>query len=301
MGKIFKHYETFYNMVLSTIIMSNAQTPELKIDSQRIIEFIGKAYMLCDDLIEECKSIILEQLIFLGLTNDIEAARSDRKYDSNYSNEDVLFEIKGDALEKLQNMGGGGSPETNSSWFNYSHYKTYQADVRFTQINIASATGNLIATRQIGILKVLGIGCEVNAEEAIRRLSQCMYWGDIPSMHLLAYTYLLQGNKEKSEIIYELASLAKKYLYAGYTVLPDEAKENYSEEARIKYIYISSIKQDIINANHINDIDFSFVEALTSPSLDYFKRMDIINNYAQKEWKNITNSSEKPSKPLGFN
>lgn len=37
-----------------------------------------------------------------------------------------------------------------------------------------------------------------------------------------------------------------------------------------------------------------------SKSLDYFDRMNLINNFDKKEWKNITNSSNKPKEKLGF-
>ena len=82
--------------------------------------------------------------------------------------------------------------------------------------------------------------------------------------------------------------------------MPEKDKANYSEEAVIYYIYISSILQDIVFANKIEDIDYSFIEALRCENLDYYKRMYFINNYERKEWKDITNSAENPSKKIGF-
>ncbi len=301
MEEIFKNYEVFYNMVLSTTIMSNTMTEQMEADSKKIIEFIGKAYGKNKKFIGKCSKAILDELVSLGLTTDQQAVYSNREFGDEYSDKDVLFDIKGDVLSKLQNMGDTDNVEVNANWFDYSHYKTYQAYVRFAKINTTSASGNLISTRQIGILKALGIGCDKDIDEAIKRFSQCVFWGDIPSMYLLAYTYLLADNKEKSVLFYDVADLAKNYLNAGYTVLPDCVKESYGEEARTYYVYISSIKQDIIYAYNKNSIDFSFIEAITADSLDHFQRMYYINNYDKKEWKNITNSAEKPTKRIGFN
>ncbi|MEG2451022.1 MAG: hypothetical protein RSB09_04735, partial [Clostridia bacterium] len=93
----------------------------------------------------------------------------------------------------------------------------------------------------------------------------------------------------------------KKYLFAGYTVIPEKAKALYSEKARIYYVYISSIFQDIVHTQKVVDINFSFIEAITSDKIDYFKRMSFINNYSDQQWKEITNSSQSPTKKLGFN
>lgn len=298
-NKIYKYYDVFYDMVLSSTIMSNARTPELEADTRKIIEYIGKAYKLDENFITYCQDIILGELMTLALTVDQQAIYSSREYGYTYSDKDILYDIKGDVLNRLQEI-GRRDKEISGSWFDYSHYKTYQANIRYSKINATSASGNLIATRQSGILRVLGIGCNVDMTEGIKRLSQCMFWGDMTATNLLAYAYLLANDISKSNMFYELAELLKKYLYAGYTVLPETAKKEYSDEARTHYIYISTIKQDIIYAYNKYNIDFSFIEAITSGSLSYFDKMYHINNYDKKAWKDITNSSEKPASKLGF-
>ncbi len=303
MKEIFKNYEAFYNMVLSTTIMSNTSTPELDNDARRIIEFIGKAYKFEDKFIEKCTSIILDELSSFALTIDQDAVYTSRELGDKFSDKDVLFDIKGDVLNKLNGIFESRDEKIigiNRNWFDYTHYKTYEAHVRFSKINIASASGSLICTKQAGILKILGIGCEENLEEGIYRLMQCAIWGDIPSMYLLAYAYKLAGNEEKSKLFYEISEISKKYLNVGYTELSKEVRKQYSEEAYIYFVYIATIKQDIINACHMKTIDFSFIEAITSDKLDYYKRMYYINNYERKEWKEVTNSSREPSKVIGF-
>lgn len=227
--EIFKNYDAFYNMVLSATIMSNVKTAELEQDAGRIIDFIGNAYTLDLTLINNIKTIVFDELTVLNLSSDQQALYRNRDFSIQYSDTDSLYDIKADVLEKLQRLSNTEDNNVNPSWFDYSHYITYQPDIRFAKINLASASGNLIMTRQAGILKMLGIGCEVNEKEAIKRLLQCVYWGDIPSMYLLAYSYSLIGEAEQAKIFYELAALSKNYLNAGYTVLPEEAKKRYQK------------------------------------------------------------------------
>ncbi len=297
---LLENYDTFYNMVLSTTIMSNAHSGSFAVDAENIIKFIGKAYKMADQFINEATCVILNKLITLGLTADQQAVYSAREFGEEYTDEDVMFDIKGDVLHTLNSLSTDNSLDLNTSWFDYSHYKTYNAHVRFAKINIAGATGRLDPARQVGILKVLGIGCEKNLAEGSKRLMQCVLWGDVPSMYYLAYTYSMMGEEEKSKVFYELADISSKHLLSGCTVIPDEDKALYSEEARNYYVYVSSIKQDVVNAYNKRSIDYSFIEAIMSDKLDYFERMDYINNYDKKHWKEVTNSSEKPSKKIGF-
>ncbi len=301
MDFVYKNYEAFYNMVLSTTIMSNSMTSALKADAKEIISYIGKAYRLDDERIANCVGIITEKLSRLGLTTEQQATYNGREYGKDYSDDDILFDVKGDVLTRLSQLGNSRNSEINPEWFNYTYYMTYQPDIRYAEINAAGECGNLIATRQAGILKILGIGCEADPTEGASRLIQCMFWGDIPSIYYLRRCYELQGNESLAKLFSELAELASKYLRRGLTVIPSSDKSNYSDRALKLYNLISSIKQDVVHAYERYSIDFSFVEAIQDESLDYFAKMGYINNYDKKQWKNITNSADRPARKLGFN
>ena len=47
-------------------------------------------------------------------------------------------------------------------------------------------------------------------------------------------------------------------------------------------------------------IDYSFVEVMLSDNVDYYGKIEFINEYTSQRWKEITNSSNDPSKVLGF-
>lgn len=297
-SEIFENYEAFYTMLVSTTMLSNTITKDVAADSEKVIDFVGKAFGLNARLIEQCKDIVLRKLSFVALISDAKAMYNSVQPQDKHDEETVLCEIKSNVLEEIFNLGGNNHDRLRH--FDYTHYNAYEPHVRFFKICQASSTGNIVATRQVGIMKMLGIGCEKNVYEAISRLLQCSIWADVPSMYLLAHCYAAIGNDEKSQIFLQLAKLCEKYLLAGITVLPQEARNAVSEDAAIYYAYVSTILQDVILAYKVFDIDYSFVEAITSDSLDYFQRMNFINNYDKKEWKNVTNSAIRPSKRIGF-
>ncbi len=301
-NRIFKNYEIFYNMVLSTTIMSNSRCEQLSLDSEKIIDFIGKAYDLDEDFIKDCAFVIINDLSRLGKTTDQLAVYANRQIDDSYTDEDSLFDIKGDVLATLQQISELEKHKFSAyrGWFDYSHYKSYQPDIRYSKIYIMSSSGNLISTRQVGILNALGIGCEQSYDSAITRLLQCARWGDVPSMHYLAYVYKLKGDEVNYKLFKELSDLSEKYLRTGVTVLPEKENEKYSEEARNYYACISTILQDIVQFHDLSKINFSFLEAVFTNSLDHYARMDYINHYKELAWRNLTNSSIKPPQKLGF-
>ena len=307
MKRIFDNYEPFYNMLLSTTLMSNSVSAEFIDDGRKIIDFIAKAYRLDDSFIELCDELILDDLTQLGRTIDQKAVYAERLYGDELELEEAVFDIKGDVLSVIERLGGMEKQSRqvsliNPGWFDYSHYKTYQSNVRYKKIEIASSTGNLVLTRQVGILKALGIGCKQDYDRAILRFTQCAYWGDTASMFLLSYVYSLKGNEEKSNFWRNVAVISDEYLRTGITVLPDEVCKTITDEERIQYVYISSICQDVIHSLGVYDINFAFVEAITNEKIDYYEKMKHINNYQRFAWKDITNSSVRPKRmeKLGF-
>lgn len=300
MVNVLKNYEAFYTMLSATVIMSNTPSGTFKADCDKIIELIGDAYGLDNKLILDCKQLIYKSLAPISLLADKNAIFSGRRYGDELNDEDVLFDIKCDVISGFERMAKAKVPCINPDWFDYRHYFSYNSFVRFKELLQSAAAGNVVLNRQVAILLALGIGCEADLEESYNRLLCGALWGDIPSIRLLARIAGLKGERKKAKIFKETAELADKYLFAGHTLVPEKDKANYSEEAVIYYIYISSILQDIVFANKIEDIDYSFIEALRCENLDYYKRMYFINNYERKEWKDITNSAENPSKKIGF-
>ena len=70
---VFKDYEPFYNMVLSTALMTNCVTDEFDGDARKIINFIGDAYGLSAEKTDFFTDIILNRISSVKLLTDCEA------------------------------------------------------------------------------------------------------------------------------------------------------------------------------------------------------------------------------------
>ncbi len=301
--KVFEHYRAFYNMVLSTTILSNKSNEEFEKNASNIIDFIGESFKLDSSLVAECKKIILDDLTILSIMADCNALYSTRTLGSKINDADVLLDIKCDVLTKLNSLSNDAMMQkmgVNQSWFDYHFFKSYQPNVRYNKINIASSVGNLICTKQVGIMKALGIGTKQDYSEAIKRFLQAALWGDVASLRYLSYVYTLIGNQEKACIFNEISELSSQYLRSGITELSDEVKKQYHEQAICYYAIISSIRQDIILRFQVFNIDFSFVEVILKDDISFKKAMKYINEYKKEQWKEETNSSLEADSRIGF-
>lgn len=115
------------------------------------------------------------------------------------SSEDALDAVKANVIYKISHLTDNNVyNDVNPEWFNYGRPIVYQPEMRFYAINATAATGNVTAVRQAGILRMLGIGCKVDRDDAVWRFLQCAVWGDIPSMRFLSYAWKLIGNDENT-------------------------------------------------------------------------------------------------------
>lgn len=296
-NNILKNYEAFYDMVLMTTMLSNDMNEALEKDSKKIIDFIGEAYCLSNESIKECEDIIINELSILATMVDVETYIKSPDFEILDKNLADLYGIKCDVLSAMSSIGHGNA---GGRWFDYGHIKTYSPEVRFSQMKKTAITRSLAANKLTAIMQYLGIGTEVDLESAIIRLKQCSIWGDMVSINLLKCIFKKTNDKEYCT--YEELSKLDKYLYEGRTILPENVAKDISDEAKQLYVIISSIRQDIVYANNIQPIDYSFVEVMLLPSVDYYKKLYFINQYGinNQEWKEITNSSNNPRQRFGF-
>lgn len=299
--ELFSNYEAFYNTLISCTALSNDFSDAYKTDATKIVELICKTYGLSDTTKTEFSTAIFDVLCQVATLSDAEAVKKNEG-ESDRSDEDTLFYMKSTIIEGLthiaQTMNFG--PYQDKDCFDYAYLKPYQENMRFSKLNRTASCGIVVATRQVAIMQILGIGCKQDLEAAHGRLVSCAYWGDVFSAYLLAELYGMTGKKEKHDLCLSVAKLCDKYLYTGRTVLPDDVKTEYGEEACLEYALISTILQDVIYANNLVRINFSFVEAITDEKLSYYQKMKYVNEYLQGEWQEVTNSSVSPDKKFGF-
>ncbi len=298
---IFENYDVFYDMTLAHAVMTNTYSTEAVADSERVLDFIATAYGMNEGFTKKAKDIILKKLVNISVLQDIEAYDATKSYDNEYTELDKYREVKYDIISMLLSE-RKSYPDMNYGWTNYEHYNVYQANARYRKLAQSATKGDMISIREAAIFRALGIGCKPDLEDAARKLLQCALWSDVQSTYLLSYVCKLLGKNEKAKMFSELATLTEEYLDDGITVLPDEVKKSFSEEACMHYVYISSIKYDVIYAYNLKRIDFSFLEVMMSDKISHNDKMKYINEYNKKEWKNCTNSITEKQKrcKIGF-
>ena len=289
-AKIQQNYVAFYNMVLATTLLSNQPSETLDEDAKKIIAFIGQAYDLDEYLIKYCQKVILDDLVAISTRTDMTAFINSHTYNSQIDELDPLFSIKADVLDAIDSMRERRDINLSTSWFDYSHYKPYYPALRFEQLAAYAAIGNPLANKEVGILLYLGIGAKQNTESAILRLKQCMMWGDLSVIPLLR-EIAKENNNPKEKIYAELVSLIP-YMNEGRTIVPKELEGQLEKESKQLYVLITSIKHDVVKESQDLYINQSFVEVMLLEDLDYYRKLEFINNYQAHEWKNMTNSSK---------
>lgn len=173
-------------MTLATAVMTNTYSPDAVSDCEKIIDFIGEAYGAGAEYCERAKEIILGELAKASTVQDFAAFDAAKTYNGDYTEEERYVEVKSDIVATLENLRKHSHLE-NPGWVNYTHYCIYEANLRYRKLAEHSVTGDLISTRQVGILLALGIGCERDLDAAARKLLQCSLWGDVSAARLLAH------------------------------------------------------------------------------------------------------------------
>ena len=298
--KLLKNHQAFSNMLFATTLLSNVYSQTFEADSNKIIDFIGKAFHLDQQTIKAAQKLITDDLMTISVKDDVTAFTNAHDYDSKLQELDPFLSMKCDAINIVESLANKASFHINSAWFDYGHYKPYYPEVRFAQLNTVATIGHPIANKVVGLMCFLGIGCEKNVDSAILRMKQCALWGDTACIFLLREMYDESGDKENAKVFSELESLTD-YIKEGRTLIPDKESGKLDGKTKEFFAYISSIKQDVVLNEQRYFIDYSFVEVVLLPKLDYYKKMGYINFYRDQKWKDVTNSSLNPeSTKFGF-
>ncbi|MBO7390531.1 MAG: hypothetical protein J6U39_03700 [Clostridia bacterium] len=298
--KIIENNEAFEVMLICTTAMSNATSPAFEADARKVISFVGEAYSMDPATLALCEDVILGDLMALSLTNDRLALYRGRSMSGSYSEIDPLFDMKANVMAKFSHL-----PEQtrtlNVEWFNYSHYMAYHPVVRYSTLLQTATTGEVWPAMTVGVLTALGIGCERNYLYAIERLKQCAYWGYTPALLLLSHTYELNGDVEKAVDFKTIHDLCRRYMLLGKTELPET--ESVNTFVKETFSVIASIFYDVVRGYDLPNINYSFVEAITSPALTFSEVMHFINNYQRTSanWRDVTNpSNDSRKRTVGF-
>ena len=295
-----KHnYLAISNALLFSTMLSNNFNEDLEKDTNKIIDFVSSAFKLSEKENKECKKLFSDDLTILSTFKDVEAYLVNQGEKDYPEISDYLY-LKSQVLLRLSNIHDSfRKANFNQFYFDYGYLRSYFPEIRFKELEASSTKGNININRTVALMLALGIGCEKNVESSILRFKQCAYWGDTSSLVFLAHLYEAKGDEKNAKLYRNLVDLSDS-LKEGRTVVSEEKKAKYDKATIQTYQVIASIVQDIVYAYEEYEIDYSFLEVMFMDKVDYFKKMELINEYRQQTWKEITNSSFDPNKRLGF-
>ena len=296
--KVFENYNAFYTMVQIAVGLSNSLTDEADEDQKKVIALVAEAYGIDKKTAAAFEKTIIDDLAGIGTESDINAFYSLCEQGKVTREEEALLRIKCEAIRSFQMAVARKPYGVHPEWFSYQRRSTYFPTLRYAEISAAACSGLLICNRIAAVMSYLGIGTEKNVEGAMQRLRQCVLWGDEASVYLLAKIYEKEGDQQ-AKTYGDLIKILP-YLAEGYTILPEKASKDIAEEAKQLFAVIASIRQDIIRESERHEIDYSFVEIMMMESIDYYKKLEYINNYREGKWKDASNPAKDPNKTIGF-
>lgn len=204
------NYTAFISMTTSTALLSARVSDCFVNDAKRIMSLLGKAYGLAETESERYIDSILGVMMCIASPKDYKTFQALRGGDNVLDCEDVLFDIKGSVLDGIMASRARGlyvSPAGNGEMQRVA----YNARMSCIKLCDIAATGDVLCSRQVSIMRYLGIGCEKNVERAINGFIECAYWGDATSVKLL-HACLCEQNMDVS-IIRDYEAIASRYWY----------------------------------------------------------------------------------------
>ncbi len=290
---IYDNFETFHTMCLSTSLMSTYNCKEFDSDAHKIIAFIGEAFELEQETINQFEKCILGDMMNIGLITDYQAISSTELLSDNDKENIELYEIKGRILEEIavdeaQNYNISDMRIANQIKVNmkyeYFHHP-YNAKLRLWHLNRLVKNGNIDITRQIAVLYALGIGCNIDFKRAEENLLKCILWGDKISSVLIDKLYQKTGKTN-----------------SGYkSIFSDDQPEDISDTKVSEYWQLRKLLNAYIIAPKKNSlINNELANILISNELSYQNKVEKILNFNEKTWRNAYLMMNNKENRIGF-
>lgn len=273
LSEIYNEFDAFHTMCISTTLMSTYNNEEFDIDAKKIITFIGEAFNLQRNTVKLFTDCILGDMMNIGLITDYQAIASVELLSEKDKENIELYEIKGRVIEEIASCEAQNYTVLDVRFANqiranmkyeYFHHP-YNSKLRFWQLCRLMKNGNVLITRQVAILYILGIGCETDFEKAEENLLECLLWGDEISKILIRELYKKTGKTPK-----DVSGLAK--LLNAHIIAP---------------------KKDTL-------INKELAKTLISDELSYKDKVELILNFNEKSWKNATLLIKNKENHIGF-
>lgn len=290
---IYDNFDAFHTMCLSTSLMSTYNNKAFESDAHRIITFIGEAFKLPQETICAFEHCILGDMMNIGLITDYQAVAATELL-SDHDKENIeLYEMKGRILEEIamaeaqiynpSEVSIANKIKSNMK-YEYFHHP-YHAKFRFWQLNRLMKNGNVDVTRQLAVLYTLGIGHDLDFQKAEEHFLKCILWGDEISAILIDELYLKKGvtNSEYHKLLSH--DLTKDRC--------DIRIWEYRQLMRFLKVYMIAPRKDPL-------INHELADVLIADKLSYRNKVELIVNFNEKTWRNVSVSIQSTDNRIGF-
>ena len=280
-----EHVKALHAMCLVATTQTTYNSPEGDADARCLMAFVGEAMGLSADTVALLSELILGPMMQIGLVTDYQAISSTEFLDEEDMELLELFEIKGQVLEEAY-LGENALLAADAASLRqirqlmkreYFHHP-YEARLRFWQIETLSRRGSLAATRQLGLLFFLGIGCESDPAKAERALLTCVLWGAESAELLLRELYRKEGKPVEESVL---------------SVLYPAEKGKASLPSLFAAFYLLPRRDGLVN--------HPMASLLLSEDYTYEQKIGLIAQWSEKGWGHTLLSEENAKqKNIGF-
>lgn len=295
-------YEPFYLMTRSAAMLGTKSSDAFNRDAAAIIDFIGKAYCLSQETIDDAAKVILGEMMRVGLASDYLALASSEMLDSETRKNMILFEIKGRAIADVNRseiigsgFGSRAEHEIRNNMGYCSFHHEYDPRLRFAQVKKIADNGDVTAMLEEAFLLILGIGCQSDMVFAQRLLQNLLVWGEKAAAVILSFLWEREGDSEMHDFYDNVVdTMSSNRLFLDM--------QNHSETQDLAEqfcILISAVQSVIIRGCGRKEVDMIFADLISRDDVPFEKKLEWIRKYQEGNWLNQW-TERKTRQAIGF-
>lgn len=296
------HYDAFYMMTRTAAMLGTKNSEPYNRDASALIDFIGKAYGWPQNRIQSALSLILGEMMRVGLTADYLALASTELLDDSAKENMILYEIKGRAIEEANRseiMGPTSGQrvgfEIRNSMGYGSFHHAYEPRLRFAQIKKSADNGDMMAMIQEALMLILGIGCQNDIVSAQRLLQGLLVWGEKSAAVILGFLWGREGNNEMQAFYKDVFELLNENRFFSEQEEGNDPRDNAEEFC----ILIAAVQSCIVRGSGRKEVDMLFADLISREDMELDEKLELIRKYKDGSWLNHL-IQFKGKQPIGF-
>ena len=288
-SQMLDHIDAFYLMTRSAAMLGTQNSEEFNRDASVLIDFIGKVYDWSQERIETALTLILGDMMRIGLMEDYLALSSADLLDDIKNDYMILYEIKGRVIEEVNRLEFLGS--TTGQRFEYeiknktgyhSFHHIYEPKFRFAQIRKSAENGNLLAMWQVSLMLILGIGCQSDIVAAQRFLQNMLIWGEKSAAAILGFLWNNEGDNEMCSFYRDVFDFLNSNRFFNF----EKEEANFRDRVEEYCILISAVRSVIIQGCSRKEVDMLVAELINREDLGFNEKLELIRGYKDGSWLN---------------